>query len=257
MKLKTRPGYLSRLGASLLVSVVALTAAACSSSEAGPTTEPAEGTRVVSHEFGETSVPGDLGRIVSLDEYAALGLLAVGITPDVVFTSWGSEIGQDILASAGTEVVTVPPLGAPPIEQVLAQDPGLVIFTSMGDRSYYDSLASTVPTVPVPAVTTPWRENLAFFGRAFDRQSVADKLTVALEGKIADVSARSGGEANTVSVLMSSSGILATTTEQAPPSLLLAESGFGRPESQRSNAAGDCRMRPGPTRRSRRRMLGS
>ena len=51
--------------------------------------------------------PGDLGRIVSLDEYAALGLLAVGITPDVVFTSWGSEIGQDILASAGTEVVTV------------------------------------------------------------------------------------------------------------------------------------------------------
>ena len=128
MKLKTRPGYRSRLGASLLVSVVALTAAACSSSEAGPTTEPAEGTRVVSHEFGETSVPGDLGRVVSLDEYAALGLLAVGITPDVVFTSWGSEIGQDILASAGTEVVTVPPLGAPPIEQVLAQDPGLVIL---------------------------------------------------------------------------------------------------------------------------------
>src|SRR3546814_949990 len=77
MKLKTRPGYLSRLGASLLVSVVALTAAACSSSEAGPTTEPTEGTRVVSHEFGETSVPGDFGRIVSIDEYAALGLLDV------------------------------------------------------------------------------------------------------------------------------------------------------------------------------------
>ena len=76
MKLKTRPGYLSKLGASLLVSVVALTAAACSSSEAGQTTELAEGTHAVTHEFGETSVPDDLGRIVSLDEYAALGLLA-------------------------------------------------------------------------------------------------------------------------------------------------------------------------------------
>ena len=63
MKLKTRPGYLSRLGASLLVSVVALTAAACSSSEAGPTTEPAEGTRVVSHEFGETSVQATSGEL--------------------------------------------------------------------------------------------------------------------------------------------------------------------------------------------------
>lgn len=206
-----------------------------------PTPAPASGStgsaageaRVVTHEFGETSVPADPSAVVAIDEYAALDLLSVGITPSVVFTTWGSEIGQDILREAGATIVPVAMGDGVSAETVLAQHPDLVVFTSIGDPTFYDSIAGEVPTLPIPSTTTPWRDKLVVLGDAFGEQDRAADLTAALEARL-DALHDAAAWPSSVSALMYNSGILAVPTGSAPSSQLFGELGITMPSLQRA-----------------------
>lgn len=194
--------------------------------------------REVAHEFGSTSVPASPERIVAIDEYAALDLLSVGIVPSVVYTTWGSEIGQDLLTEAGSELVDVGAGGIVGTEQILSQDPDLVVFTSIGDSTLFDQTSQAVPVLPFPTVGTPWEEKLVFIGEAFDRSEETDSITAALEGQFDEVRSALDGGSPSVSVLIHNSGILATTTGDAPSTPMLLDAGFEVPESQAATGTG-------------------
>jgi len=212
----------------------AFVVAAWSVGGAGTTPPTSDGERaghVVDHEFGSTVVPADPSRVVAIDEYAALDLLSVGITPSVVFTTWGSEIARDVLEDAGAEIVDAALGDGVAAEAVLAEQPDLVVFTSIGDPSFYDLVAPAVATLPIPATTVPWRDKLAFLGEAFGRQERTADLTEALEARIETLQADAAWPA-TASVLMYSYGILAIPTGSAPSSQLFAELGIATPADQ-------------------------
>ncbi|QNG18441.1 ABC transporter substrate-binding protein [Rhodococcus triatomae] len=230
-----RAGFGRVLGAIATIGLL-VGASACSSDESSEeatttTAAPAE-PRTVEHEYGSTVIPAELDNIVVTDEYAGLNLLAVGIVPDVTFTSFGSQIGAQILGNAGSKVIEVPPMGLPDPEQVLAEDPDLVVLTSYGDDRYYRSMADAIPTLPGPATTVSWQENLDFYGEAFDRADEAAQVTTALEGQLDELKSATQENPRSLSVLESARGIVAVPTPDSASSTILRAAGFTGPELQ-------------------------
>ncbi|OZC44049.1 ABC transporter substrate-binding protein [Rhodococcus sp. RS1C4] len=196
-----------------------------------------ESTRTVDHSYGTTEVPVHPQRIVATDEYAAMSLLAVGVVPAVVFTGFGSPIGDRLSAQAGSEVIEVPPTGAPPTEDVLAQNPDLVVSSDYGDDTLYRAISETVPTVPMP-YATPWRESLAFTAGVFDRDDDAARLESVLDSDIDALRSDVAAHPVSLSVLMNSSDILAVAAPTAPSSILAAEVGISAPPMQADPSTG-------------------
>lgn len=198
---------------------------------------PAPSGRTVEHEFGTTELPATLDRIVALDEYAGLDLLSVGIVPAVVFTPWGSEIGQDLLAEAGSELIPAAPTGVG-TEEILAQNPDLVVFTSIGDPTIFQQASPAVAVLPFPGVGTSWQDKLAFVGEALDRSEETDAITANLLTGLEQLQTTLGTQSLSVSVLIHNSGILASATGDSPSTPLLLAAGFDVPEAQQAAESG-------------------
>lgn len=193
-------------------------------------------TRTVTHELGATAVPVDPQRIVATDEYAAMSLLAVGIVPDVVFTGFGSAIGGSVLRNAGSQIIDVPPVGAPPTEEILAEQPDLVVGSNYGDTTVYEAISGTVATVPMP-YASPWNESLEFAATMFDRHDAASRLRSMLDTAIDSLRSTVAADPTSLSVLMYSSDILAVATGTSPSSSLAASVGMTVPELQTTAAS--------------------
>ncbi|WP_338892062.1 ABC transporter substrate-binding protein [Rhodococcus sovatensis] len=218
---------------SMTTLVVAMVAAGCSSSVDGGVGEEAQ-TRTVTHDYGITEVPTDAQRIVATDETAAMALLAVGVVPDVVFTGFGSPIGDALLAEAGSKVIDVPPVGAPPTEDVLSVSPDLVVGSNYGDDTLYRAISDTVATVPMPYLA-PWQQSLAFVAEMFDRHDEAIRLESVLNAQIDSLRAKVEDRPMSLSVLMYASDILAIATASAPSSVLAESVGLDAPEMQKAD----------------------
>jgi iron complex transport system substrate-binding protein len=192
--------------------------------------------RTVVHDLGTTEVPVDPQRIVATDETAAMALLAVGVVPDVVFTGFGSPIGDALLEDAGAQVIDVPPIGAPPVEDVLGAGPDLVVGSNYGDDTLYRAISGTVATVPMPYLA-PWEDSLAFVAEMFDRQDEADRLRAMLESEIESLRSTVAANPMSLSVVMYASDILAVATASAPSSLIARSVGLDAPQLQRAESA--------------------
>lgn len=200
-------------------------------SSAGASSSGDQPTRTVAHSYGTTEVPVDPQRIVATDEYAAMSLLAVGVVPAVVFTGFGSPIADELLEEAGAHIIDVPPVGAPPSEDVLAQSPDLVVVSDYGDDTLYRAIGSVTATVPMP-YSAPWKESLSFVADMFDRGSEANRLSAMLDGDIENLRDEVAADPTSLSVLMNSSDILAVAAASAPSSVLAAEVGLTAPVLQ-------------------------
>ncbi|OZF26094.1 ABC transporter substrate-binding protein [Rhodococcus sp. 14-2483-1-2] len=220
------------------LSTIALTLAFAAGCAASPADEvPNETrTRTVTHELGVTEVPVDPERIVATDEYAAMSLLAVGIVPDVVFTGFGSAIGGTVLRNAGAQVIDVPPVGAPPTEEILAEQPDLVVGSDYGDPTVYEAISDTVAMVPMP-YASPWKESLEFTATMFDRHDEAARLRTMLDTEIDSLRSTVTTDPTSLSVLMYSSDILAVATGISPSSSMAARVGITAPTLQTAASA--------------------
>lgn len=209
-------------------STPAATAAAVSSTTPS---EPAGG-RTVSTPYGEVTVPADPGRIVALDEYAAMTLLSIGVTPAVVYRSLSSDVGAAVFASLGIEVIDAPTMILDPnFEEMAAQHPDLLVMIDTGTLTdTFGSYQQVAPTLVLP-YEQPWRDGLALAGQAFGAEDAADRVTGRLEARLAEAAA-DVPDGSTVSIIGSFGGELIALAPVNPISLLLDEVGIGRPAAE-------------------------
>lgn len=155
----------------------------------------------VSHQFGETVVPAEPQRIVSVGYHEQDFLYALGIAPTGVHEWFG---GYPYATWPWAETARRA-LGAEPdvqrgfeidIEWVLAQDPDLIVatFAPMDARTYgiLSQIAPVVgPPKGFPAWGAPWEEELRLIGKATGRGAAAETVIAELDAKI-----RATAEAN-------------------------------------------------------------
>lgn len=198
------PGKCGRSGAALAALLVALgVLAGCSSS---PNTDIPDGTVSVSHKFGETRVPQNPARVVTVGWNDQDFVLALGVVP-VVTRAWFDNYDnypwvQE--ATGGNGVETLSGEGIQ-YEDIAAARPDVIfaIYETV-DRPTYDRLSRIAPTVvqsgEYPDEETPWDAQLLLTGKALGKDAEAQALVDDVNAKIEEAKAANPGFAGKVLV---------------------------------------------------------
>lgn len=231
LTLKSRILPLTGLGVA-----VVLVLGGCSA-DGSDATGPASGeTRTVTDVAGEeTEIPVDPGKVVALDEPAALNLLAMGITPDVAFQGWKTVVPAELLANLGIEVPTTADY-YPKLEEVAALEPGLIVVSAtpdaIGELPDYGSIAPTLRA----AYTGSVAELAGTWGGYFDEPERAEAIEDALAELSAEIATGQPEPALSLSALSAYSGSgdvgLYYMDASNPLHSVIDDAGFDRPELQ-------------------------
>ncbi|MEM1335138.1 MAG: ABC transporter substrate-binding protein, partial [Actinomycetota bacterium] len=189
-------------------------------------------TRVVETSFGPIELPVDPRRVIALDEYAAMNLLAVGIEPIQTIGSYSSIVSQRLLADRGVEVIEQTDSFTINFEAVAAAQPDTIVATvESAFATQADGLQEIAPTVVVP-YTAPWREVIGDTGELFDRTDESDRIIAGLEQRFAEVSEIVAENPFSLSVLGETFNILFAVSPEAVLSAVIDEVGISRPVAQ-------------------------
>jgi len=115
--------------------------------------------RLVQHALGTTKVPLAPRRIASLSTSATDSLVALGITPVLVTTSWRRDSVTPYLDERLRDVEKVRMGEAINLEQVLAAKPDLIFTRGYSNARLYDQLSKIAPTVSLGGNGSGDREN--------------------------------------------------------------------------------------------------
>jgi iron complex transport system substrate-binding protein len=173
--------------AALVVTMAVVSACSSSQDNAAGT---AEGV-TISHKFGETKVPANPSRVVTVGWTDQDFVLPLGVVP-VSTRSFFDEYNNYPWVKAATAGKGVPTWGGEEsidFEAIAAQKPDLIfaIYESI-DKETYDRLSQIAPTViqssDYPDEETPWNVQLETTGKALGKESEAKELVAKVQGRI-------------------------------------------------------------------------
>ena len=155
------------------------------------------GPIIVTHKFGETVVPRDPQRVVSLGVSDQDDLLALGVVPVGILDWFGNQPfavwpwAQDLLGDAEPLVI---PIIEPNPELIASLRPDLIVAVSSGlTEKQYDTLSQLAPTVASPAGyddwSAPWQVRTRLIGEIFDRSDETNAMIAQVEGRFAEIRA--------------------------------------------------------------------
>lgn len=104
-------------------------------------------TRLIAHALGQTSIPANPQRIVSLDDALTDSLLALDLTPIAATTYYGLESFSPHLAPGLAEAANIGQFGSPNLEAIAALKPDLILSNAWTAEENYDLLTEIAPTV--------------------------------------------------------------------------------------------------------------
>lgn len=180
----------------LVLSILAVTAAACGSTE-----EDSEGstnadggdsaeTITVEHELGETEVPKNPEKVVVfdygiLDTLDKLGIEVAGVAKGNI-PAYLEKYESDEYENIGS-------LKEPDFEKIAEIDPDVIIISGR-QATVYDQLEELAPTVHLGVDTTRYmdsfKENMNTVGEIFNKQSEIEEELAAIEDSIASLNER-------------------------------------------------------------------
>lgn len=232
----TRRGFLAGgLGSAALLGLVA-----CGSSSGSPDsrdTASAAGYPVsVSGKFGQTTVPAPPRRIVALgqqpdgDAALALGVAPVALAKDP--TAVGGIQPWTKAKLAGQAPTLLETQDGPPLEQITALKPDLIIATTFYSlEQYHDQLSKIAPVLAYTTGpnTDPWQDTITRLGRLLDRDDRARSVIAGVEHTIdADRTAHPefAGKTFTFGPVQADGTIYTTSSRSDLSAALLAQLGL-------------------------------
>ncbi|ORB30305.1 ABC transporter substrate-binding protein [Mycolicibacterium parafortuitum] len=183
----SRPGW-TRSAA--LVATMCLAVGLVVACGSGQSSGPQVDTVTISHKFGETEVPENPSRVVTVGWTDQDFVLPFGVVP-VSTREFFEEYNDYPWVKAATDGKGVTTWGADEIdfEAIAAQKPDLIfaIYESI-DRETYDRLSQIAPTViqsgDYADEETPWDVQLLTTGKALGKEDEAKELVSKVQGRI-------------------------------------------------------------------------
>ncbi|MBW4653090.1 MAG: iron-siderophore ABC transporter substrate-binding protein [Kaiparowitsia implicata GSE-PSE-MK54-09C] len=212
----------------LLVVLVAMGAIAC---QTAPTANSAPADcRMVSHPLGETCVPLQPRRVVTLDHTTAGNLLSLGVTP--------AGVANNLLPQIAELIPDVPRVGQSDqinLEALAVLQPDLIIGNAWEMEGTYDKLSAIAPTVAFEMQTTAaWQRPFRFHGQVLGLEAEAEAVLGQYRQRVAALSNQRGEPPVQVSLVrvMAQSGQIGLYLKNCFGGSILADIGFERPPSQ-------------------------
>ncbi|MGB3485924.1 MAG: ABC transporter substrate-binding protein [Mycobacterium sp.] len=170
--------------------VAGLVSACGSSGDGASSGTAASGGPTISHKFGETVVPANPSRVVTVGWTDQDFVLPFGVVP-VAARDFFEEYDEYPWVAAATGGKGIPTWGADEIdfEAIAAEKPDVIfaIYESI-DQQTYDRLSQIAPTVIQSAdyadEETPWNVQLLTTGKALGKEARAQELVEQVQGRI-------------------------------------------------------------------------
>ena len=186
--------HLRRLAAAVLAAFfVSFGAVACSSSGDDATSESAADGLTISHSFGDTKVPEDPQRIVTMSQTWADALVALDepVLAEVKSsTTSGSQHfpWEDEQKLKDTEVIEYgSDMNEVSMEKILALKPDLILAGWVPDQEFYDRLSEIAPTVAILRADTgvdAWEDVTDLAGQITGKEQAAADLIAKVDGRL-------------------------------------------------------------------------
>lgn len=201
---------MSRIRHAVAVLAIALLLASCSASAdpGSPAADPQAGGGgsdafpvTVEHAHGETTIPTEPKRIVTIGWITDDVVVGLGVVPVGSPQQWGAEADgylpwfKDRVAELGGEL---PELlkskdGTPDFEQILALEPDLILAPHSGvTDDEYEQLSQIAPIVAYvdkPWMSGDWRDLSRLVGKALGKTDAAEKQILEVEAELEQVKA--------------------------------------------------------------------
>jgi len=191
----TRLRKVAVLVAATLLTVGVLTACGAGATDEAAGPQPTAGSVTVQHKFGETVVPADPKRVVTVGWNDQDFVLALGVVP-VAAREFFERYDEFPWVQKATGGKGVPTWGADTIDfEAIAKEQPDVIFAIYEaiDRPTYDKLAQIAPTViqsdKYADEETPWDVQLLTTGKALGKERPAKDLVDGVTKKIEEAKA--------------------------------------------------------------------
>ena len=220
-----KPSPLRRLG--VLGALLAVTLAfACT--PGSTTTEPTPNAPA-------SAAEADPGTVVVLDDFAAMHVMALGITPDVVYDAFGYATSAAVFEAAG---IAPKPYGQSlNLEQIAAADPDVIVGVSLPTTVEQRPALEKLGTTAILDVTADWRAGLRDAARALGREDRGRRVEALIDENLdtlkADL-ATAGRAGSVVSVIAGSAEGAFSPPEKTNLGALIAQVGLERPEPQQA-----------------------
>lgn len=183
-----------------LLAATALAAAAaalsgCSTGSTRATDTPSAATSVdadafpvtIEHAYGETTIPSEPRRVVSVGSSDQDHLLALGVVPvGIQKVTWGGNAGGTtpwfdarLAELGGDRPALLDQTDDIPVDEVAELEPDLILATLSGiTEQQYDKLSKIAPVVAFPDQPwlTTWQQSLEMTGAAVGRSDLAARL---------------------------------------------------------------------------------
>ncbi|YAF93925.1 MAG: iron-siderophore ABC transporter substrate-binding protein [Nodularia sp. CChRGM 3473] len=142
---------------------------------------------MVQHAMGETCIPVDPQRIVTVDSFNSGNILALGIKPVGIVGS-KEYLDAPYLKDRIQVIETIPSVnGEFSLEKVLLLKPDLIVGLSF-NQSIYQQLSHIAPTVLLPweEISYDWKRNFKNVAEVFDKLEIFDQLMKDYEHRTED-----------------------------------------------------------------------
>ncbi len=245
---------LAALAATTLATALVLSGCAGGSTDAASTDAAADSGQAVTleHAFGETTVPADPQRVVTLGWGSTDASIALGVIPVAIpFDSYaGDENGvlpwvAEAVDEAGAELPTVLPESPdePPYEAIAAADPDVILAVYSGiTEEQYQTLSQIAPTVAYPdqAWSTPWRDVITTVGEALGKSAEAEQVLTGIDDQLAEqAAAHPEFQGKTIAAVVDSAGTFYVYKKEDPRVGFMFDLGFENAPAVDALANGD------------------
>lgn len=190
------------VGSALVLTGCAGTSAAPGGSDASSSSAEGSFPVTIDHAFGETTIPAEPKRVVTVSWGNQEAALALGVVPVAMpKVTWGDEDGdgllpwvKDKLDELGAETPTLmDETNGFDYEAIADAKPDVILGAYSGmTQEQYDTLSKIAPVVSFPEVAwgTSWQEMTLTDAKALGREAEAEKLVSDLEAHVTEETAK-------------------------------------------------------------------
>jgi iron complex transport system substrate-binding protein len=186
--------------------------------------------RMIQHSAGETCVPLNPQRVVTLDPMSLEGAIALGIQP---IATVDVDLTSPQLKRQASNILTVGTNGEPNLEKILALKPDLILGADYLS-SIYQQASYIAPTVFTKFNHSgEWKEMFTFVGAALGRSQQVEKVMADYDQRLKTFKAQIGERLQTrVSIVYLYADMLTVYTTVGFNGSILKDAGLARPVSQ-------------------------
>lgn len=197
-----------------------------------------EDCRVVQHMMGETCIPRNPQRVITLRPDHLANSLALGIQPIGSAFVEGFPFPKDIQGKVDN-IESVGAIDNPNLEKILRLKPGLIVSNSRL-KGIYKQLSRIAPTVVlnVPYPPLPWKEQLATLAQLLDKKDVSEQLMEDYWQRVEKLKQALGSRRNQIEVSIAhaySENRIWAYGEKHDAGEVLNDIGLQRPSTQRED----------------------